>query len=168
MRFLVTDIDRVLLLQTLYVHASPKGYGELIFSFKENEGLNPTDFPKEECLEILKKERADENAYLIDYHNGKPMKVKFHVRKDGELFIDSTAYDMRHGRFRFLEAMLLVFHPDEILIIQKGYPRHILLKYFEMQRPWQEVKPYIHRLKTAIKQENHRGSYWTLGRLPQE
>jgi len=37
------------------------------------------------------------------------------------VFANSFPYDVAHGKFRFFEALLNVFDPEEILITKKEY-----------------------------------------------
>ena len=88
MKFNVTRLDKVLLIQTLYLHAEPKGYGqhqyhELLRQGKAVEGLS-----REECDSILSGAEKD-LGYLVDYYNGKPLKLGFKKMQDGRVLVDS-------------------------------------------------------------------------------
>lgn len=120
MEFNITHLDKVLLLQTLYVHADPKGYGEKQYRDLLKQGKIVEGLPEEECRKILS-QKYPASGYLVDYHNGKPLKLDWRWKEGGQVFANSIAYDVAHGRFRFFEALLNVFDPEEILITKREY-----------------------------------------------
>lgn len=125
MEFDITDLDKVLLIKTLYAHAVPNGMGKAEYFVRQVRGENIIGLSDEECEEILSKDDPDALEQLIDYHKGKPIKLSFDHRSNGKIFACSDGYDSRNGRYRFLEALLNVFDLDEIIFIKKGYPRHL-------------------------------------------
>ena len=125
MVFNVTRLDKIRLLQTLYIHADPKGYGNMEYAFNDLIGKNVIGLTDEECKNILHLDSPDLNGFIVDYHNGKPMKVDFEHQLNGDILVSSIAYDLSNGRYRFLEALLYVFNLDEIVITAKEYPTHL-------------------------------------------
>lgn len=119
MEFDITHLDKVLLIQTLYFHANPKGYGEREYDEMLQKGKAVEGLSKNECESILRGYNA--KGYLVDYYNGKPLKLHWRKTRNGKLLMLSLPYDSIHGRFRFLEALLNVFGPEEIIITQIKY-----------------------------------------------
>ncbi len=125
MVFNVTKLDKIRLLQTLYIHADPKGYGKNEYAFNDVIGKNVLGLTNEECRELLKADSPDLSSYLVDYHNGKPIKLDFEHKPNGDLWVSSVAYDMSNGRHSFLEALLCVFDLDEIVMTTIDYPSQL-------------------------------------------
>jgi len=130
--FNITHLDKVLLLQTLYVHADPKGYGEKQYRELLKQGKIVEGLPEEECRKILS-QKYPASGYLVDYYNGKPLKLDWRRKEGGQIFAISIAYDAAHGRFRFFEALLNVFDPEEILITKKEYDPAFDKLYFKKE-----------------------------------
>ncbi len=121
MKFNVTNLDKVLLLQTLYVHADPKGYGVGRYNDLQQQGKIVEGLSRKECEVILNRRQGEGTGYLVDYYNGKPIKLYIEDMPADQLWINSIPYDLAHGRFRFLEALLNTFDPEEIIITKKEY-----------------------------------------------
>ena len=66
MIFNVTKLDKIKLIQTLYIHADPKGYGKREYAFKDVIGENVLGLTDEECRDILKMDSPDLSGYLVD------------------------------------------------------------------------------------------------------
>lgn len=113
MEFDITHLDKILVLQTLYLHADPVGRGIDTYEYMLEQGKIVEGLPKEECEKLLKKKG------LIDYHNGKPLKLLFSHRKNGQVILSSHPYDIYHGQYRFFEALLAIFDLEEITIQNK-------------------------------------------------
>ncbi len=122
MEFNITQLDKILLLQSLYIHADPKGYGEYQYQELLKKGKTVEGLASDECIAILKGGHKDV-GYLADYYNGKPLKLDWKTTPGGQILANSMAYDIAHGKFRFLEALLNVFDMDEIVITRKEYLR---------------------------------------------
>ena len=162
MTFNITKLDKVILLQALYIHADPKGHGILQYNQKDAIGKNVIGLSDEECKNILSKAKSDFSGYLVDYHNGKPIKLDFDVQENGDIWVSSNAYDISHGRFRFLEALLSVFDLEEIIITDKDYP-HGLDELLDTNTKREDCETQV--LKNIIEQTiEHFGNitYWTL------
>lgn len=125
MVFNVSKLDKIRLLQTLYIHADPKGYGNMEYAFNDVIGKNVVGLTDEECASLLKMDTPELNGYLVDYHNGKPIKLYFEQGTNGNVLVSSNAYDVSNGRYRFLEALLYVFNLDEVVMTDKEYPPHL-------------------------------------------
>ena len=125
MVFNVTKLDKIRLIQTLYIHADPKGYGKVEYAFNDVIGKNVLGLTEEECMDMLNMDSLDLNGYLVDYYNGKPIKLDFERKPNGDVWVSSIGYDVSNGRYRFLEALLYVFNLDEIVITGKDYPQHL-------------------------------------------
>ena len=54
MIFNVTKLDKIRLLQTLYIHADPKGYGKVEYNFLDVVGEYVIGLTDEECRELLR------------------------------------------------------------------------------------------------------------------
>ena len=164
MEFNITKLDKVVLLQTLYAHASPLGLGKAEFLARDLRNELVSGMSIDECKLILELSKTDlPAARILDYHNGKTIKLVFFPKRNGEIVTDSTSYDERNGKFRFLEALLNVFDLDEILIIQKGYELH-RREYIDAKAPKRDsdqLNSFKVMLKNTVKQKDGRGSYWT-------
>lgn len=162
MVFNVTNLDKVLLLQTLYAHASPKGLGRIEYSVRAKKGENVVGLTDEECEMILSTEEPDATAILVDYYKGKPIKLDFQHEPNGTILVDSNGYDLSNGRFRFLEALLNVFDVDEIEITKKEYPVHLDDMLDEHTTiPIEEIVLLKNILKHTIKHTDN-GTYWKI------
>jgi len=160
MEFDVTNLDKVLLIKTLYVHADPKGRGIDEYNFLKDRGLNVIGLTDYECNEILNTYHP--GTILIDYLKGKPIKLSFSRQSNGQIFVSSTGYDCRNGRYRFLEALLNVFDLDEILIIKKGYSQHLNRMIDDYtHRPIEETM-ILQNIVKHTKKHTDNGSYWTI------
>lgn len=160
MKFNIARLDKVLLIQTLYCHASPKGYGEHDYAALLRAGEPVEGMSTETCKQILKQGAKLRTGYLVDYYNGKPLKIEWNKETRHRTMMSSVPYDLIHGRYRFLEALLNVFDPEEICITDKSYSAVHDRYFMEQERRWMELE--MDRLLAATVQEEHarRGSYW--------
>ena len=161
MVFNVSKLDKIRLIQTLYIHADPKGYGNMEYSFREVIGENVLGLTDEECRDILSADTPELNGYLVDYYNGKPIKLDFEHKPNGDVCVSSSGYDVSNGRYRFLEALLYVFNLDEIVITKKDYPHQLdELLDEHTTRAIEETLILENILKHTI-QHSDNGIYWT-------
>lgn len=163
MEFIITDLDKVLLIQALYAHADAHGIGRAEYAVKDFKGLLVSGIPIQECKELL--EIADANGHsekVVDYHNGKPVKLGFHFRRNGGIITSSSAYDERNGKYRFLEALLNVFNLDEIMITKKGYNEFLTdsFKKKGTKQPEAKMIEFAYMLKNTVKVKDGHGTYW--------
>jgi len=162
MEFDVTNLDKVFLIQTLYAHAEPAGLGKAEYSVRDKRGENIVGLTTEECEEILKRDTPDLTTSLIDYCKGKPIKLSFDHRPTGKIFVSSSGYDSRNGRYRFLEALLNVFDLSEIIIIKKGYPQHLNEMIEDCtNRPIEEIIELKNVIQNTVKYSDN-GVYWKI------
>ena len=160
MVFNITKLDKVQLIQALYVHSETVGMGKSEYDFRDAMGQNVIGLTEEECNDILSRDVPGSNGYLLDYHNGKPMKLHFAHKKNGDIWVCSDSYDSRSGRYRFLEALLSVFSVDEIVIVKKGYPQHLTEMIANCtKREKEETSLLKNMLSQTIKEQNG-GSQW--------
>jgi len=167
MEFDITELKKSLLIQALFAHAAPLGLGKAEYNVRKKWGENVIGLTDEECDILLHEFNTSfsfsENYHILDYYKGKPMKLNFYRNKNGRVIVDSGSYDVRNGKYRFLEAMLNTFSMDEILIIKKGYrpfvmsdlPNHLI-------RPKEQEAIFKKLLKNTIQKENRFGKYWAL------
>jgi len=162
MKFITNNIDKIQLIQAIYIHANPKGFGEVEYKLKEQLEQNVVGLTVEQCQKILDSKKSG-SGYLIDYLNGKPLKLEFYERGNGQVLVSSSAYDLRNGKFRFFEAMLNTFSLDEILIAQKSYSSDILSMINEhSKRPKSQNKIFENILKNTIRNKDDFGTYWKI------
>jgi hypothetical protein len=162
MVFNVTKLDKIRLLQTLYIHADPKGYGNMEYAFNDVIGKNVEGLTEEECASLLKMDTPELNGYLVDYYNGKPIKFDFEHRPNGDVWVSSIAYDISNGRYRFLEALLYVFNLDEIIITNMDYPPQLdALLDDHTKRAFEETLLIENILEQTILYSDN-GMYWKL------
>lgn len=163
MEFIITDLDKVLLIQTLYAHADTHGLGKAEYTVKDFKGLLVAGIPIHKCKELL--QIANENEYterVVDYYNGKPIKLGFHFKRNGEIITNCNAYDERNGKYRFLEALLNIFNLDEIMITKKGYDEYLNKKFKTegTMQPEAKIGEFVSLLNNMIKVKDSRGTYW--------
>lgn len=128
MQFDITQLDKKLVVQTLFAHAAPLGYGKMEYTSRKNKGDNVDGLTDQECDLILSDFETKPSGVikLLDYHKGKPMKLFFEKKRNGRILVSTNGYDSRNGKYRFFEAMLNIFTLDEILITKKGYAQFAL------------------------------------------
>lgn len=166
MEFDITNIDKRLLVQTLFAHSAPIGLGEAEYKVRKDRGENVDGLTDEECnfmlYEFNNSHSLSESYKIADYHNGKPMKLNFYRNKNGRVIVDSGSYDARNGKYRFLEAMLNIFSMDEIQITKKGYRHYIMTDLPDyLVRPKAQDEMFKELIKNTIQKENQFGKYWT-------
>jgi len=127
MEFDITNLDKKLLIQTLFAHAAPLSLGKEEYKKGKQRGENVDGLTDEECEMMLNEfnHLVVGGIKILDYHKGKPIKLVFYKNKNGRILSDSCSYDARNGMFRFFEAMLNIFSLDEILITKKGYKSYV-------------------------------------------
>lgn len=165
MEFDITHLDKKLVIQTLFVHAAPLGFGKFEYTHRKKLGDNVDGLSADECEFILYQfnELDKGNIRLLDYHKGKPMKLNFDKRSNGRILVDTNGYDTRNGKYRFLEAFLNIFAFDEIFITKKGYRQHSLSDLQEhLIRPKEQEKLFNSIIKQTIAKENNYGKYWAI------
>ncbi|WP_153799541.1 hypothetical protein [Foetidibacter luteolus] len=152
MEFNITLLDKTLLLQTLFVHAADT----LAEADAEvNSGLSDA-----ECKRILKGRYYDDNGCLLDDYEGRTMKIYWTKTPDGRMFADALPYDSVHGRFRFLEALLNVFDPSEIIITSKDY--HAVNPATVNPMSAEKHDQMLHLIESAIMYADVKGTYWKI------
>ncbi len=162
MVFNITKLDKVLLIKTLYNHSSPKGLGQAEHSVRSARGENVIGLTDKECESILSLDNRNGTVGLMDYHNGKPIKLNFEHQRNGNILVDSNGYDSANGRYRFLEALLSVFDFDEIIITKKGYPTYLNETINENTSiPIEEVALLKNIIKHTIRYTD-KGIYWKI------
>lgn len=167
MEFDITDIDKKLLLQCLFAHSEPIGFGKVEHSVRKSWGENVDGLTLEDCEELLEEFNSSTSLStvydIVDYHKGKPMKVNFYRNKNNRISVDSESYDVRNGKYRFLEAMLNTFSFDEIKITKKGYRQMVFNNLPQnLIREKTQEKMFKNLIKDTIRQENSFGKLWVL------
>lgn len=145
MEFDITEIDKKLLIRTLFAHSAPVGLGQAEYIVRKSHGEVVDGISDEECEYLLNEfNHSSERPAgfgILDYHKGKPMKLIFFRKQNGRVIVSSDSYDARNGRFRFLEAMLNIFHLDEIKITKKGYRQFVMTNLpSDLVRPKEQKK----------------------------
>lgn len=108
MKFDITNIDKVKLLQALYKNADPNiGVGLAEYAVKLSEGEDVSNLSAIECkIALLEFKKGGIGGYRIfDYYNGKPLKVVFDRYASGRIVISSNSYDERNGKYRFFGSI---------------------------------------------------------------
>jgi len=161
MNFDITQVDRLLLLQTLFAHAGPLGRGELEYEHRKRAGELVEVMDREECATILAD--LEGGSGYLDYHKGKPMKLSFEPRTNGRVLVWSDAYDARNGKYRFFEAMLNVFSIDEIRITSKGYRPYIMSDLPQhLVRSKSDELVFRDLIRNLRQEEYELGKYWVI------
>lgn len=161
MQINITNLDKILLLQTLYVHADPKGYGIKQYQRGLEKGQPVEGLSVKEC-EILLSGSEQSSGYLVDYYNGKPIKLSWENTFAGQQLVHTLPYDAAHGRYRFFEALLNVFDPEEILITDREYDS-IQFKIF-LENHENRIIEYklISILQNSIYYTDKKDGYWKI------
>lgn len=164
MEFDITKLDKRLLIQSLFAHSSPLRMGKTEYDFRKKMGDNVYGIPDEECDLILEAFNDSEigGFRVYDYHKGKPMKLVFYKNRNGRILVDSSSYDARNGKYRFLESMLNIFSLDEIYLTKKGYPHFVMDELPEhLVRSTKDEEVFKTLIKNTIPQRNEFGKYWS-------
>ncbi|CAM1345109.1 hypothetical protein [Tenacibaculum amylolyticum] len=164
MEFDVTNLDRKILLRALFAYSSPKGLGNIEYTFRESQNENVEGLSDIECEEILYELEKMKSGTIrvLDYHKGKPMKLDFKKKDNGQIKISTTAYDQRNGKYRFFEAILDTFLEEEIIITKKGYGGITSFPKIELSRSKEQVKLLKSILSNSVLSENKNGRYWKI------
>jgi hypothetical protein len=166
MEFDITQIDKKLLLQTLFDHSAPIGLGQAHYDHLKKLGDNVDGLSHTECDYILHEFNTSTEARgfeILDYHKGKPVKLTFFRNKRGRILVDSDRYDLRNGKYRFFEAMLNFFALDEILITKKGFGHYALSGLPEhLIRPKEQEMIFKNLIDNTIAKENQYGKFWAI------
>lgn len=158
----ITNLDKILLLQTLYFHADPKGYGIKQYRQGLQKGRIVEGLPAKECEGIFNRNGQHDNGYLVDYFNGKPLKFGWTTTTSGQQLSHTLPYDAAHGRYRFFEALLNVFDPEEILITDKEYDSIQDKLFLEIQDKRIIEYKLANILQNAICFTDEKGVYWKI------
>ncbi len=161
MKFDITNIDKVKLLQALYDYANPAECGKSEYLSRKSNGENPSELTNYDCNLALKNFNEDKYTpglfHIFDYYNGKPLKVDFCRLQTGRVIVSSASYDKRNGNYRFLSAMLNNFSTEDIIILDKALHTDIKNdndKYFKAI------------LETTVRVRSEFGYYWKIQSLP--
>jgi len=165
MEFDITHLDKKLLIQTLYANSAPLRLGQAEYDQRKKWGENVCGLTDNECETFLYEFNHFDSGGLriLDYHNGKPMKLVFYKTIYGRVLVDSGSYDARNGKYRFFEAMLNIFSLDEIFITKKGYKRFVMTDLPEhLIRPKEQETIFQNLIKNTKQKENIFGKYWVI------
>lgn len=165
MEFDITDIDKKLLIRTLFAHSAPLGLGKAEYDVRKSRGQVVDGIGDEECGYLLSEYNSSYERpagfSILDYHKGKPMKLNFFRKTNGKVVVDSDSYDARNGKYRFLEAMLNTFLIDEIKITKKGYRQFTMVDLpSHLERPKEQNKMFKDLLKNTEQKKNEYGKFW--------
>lgn len=165
MEFDITNIDKINLIQALYIYSNPIHLGKIEFKIRNLLDENVEGLSQEECEIILHNFNNLKTGCLkiLDYHNGKPMKLVFNKKINGRILVESSNYDARNGKYRFFEALLNTFLIDEIHITKKGYNNYVLKDLPKnLIRTFSDELMFKKILKFTIKTKNEFGNIWLI------
>ncbi len=165
MVFDVTNLDLKTLLKAVFVYSEPVGLGIAEYKTRKLSKENVDGLRDDECDEILFELNNMDSKYirLLDYYKGKPMKLDFVKKSNGQLLVDSGSYDARNGKYRFFEAMLDTFLEDEIWIVKKGYGQYTFASHPEhLIRPKSDLKMFKSVINNLIDRNGENGKYWII------
>lgn len=158
----ITHLDKTLLIQALFAFANPAGLGKAEFLFRKIKGDNVDGLTEAECELILSQVENIEYTHvqLIDYLKGKPIKLNFYRKKNGRILVETSSYDSRNGKYRFLEALLNFFPLDEIYITRKTFEPYTFTNIPEhLLRSKEQLSLFKTLLNNTIQKENNLGKY---------
>lgn len=167
MKFDITTLNKVTLLQCLYAFSEPIALGQIEYQVKKEAGENVEGLTEEECESYLsdfyKLYNTKKNHEILDYCNGKPQKVIFEIKKGDRIILDTSGYDERNGLYRSFEALLNTFLFEEIKIINKGYTSEsIQIERETKNRPKEELATFKTIIKDLIYKSDNKGKYWAI------
>lgn len=167
MKFDITALNKVTLLQCLYAFSEPIALGHIEYQTKKEAGENVEGLTQEECESYLsdfyKLYKTKKNHEILDYCNGKPQKIIFEVKKENRIILDTSGYDERNGLFRSFEALLNAFLFEEIKIVNKGYtPESIQIERQTKNRPKEEQAVFKSIIKDLVHKSDSKGKYWAI------
>ncbi len=164
MVFDITNLDKELLIRSLFVYAEPLGLGKneyySRFIYENANILNDKEYERI----LWEFDNLDYgNSRLLDYYKGKPMKLDLTKKKNGRILASTEGYDIRNGKYRFFEVLLNMFLMEDIFITRKGYSPYIFNNPPEnIRRNKEEENTYKNILNNVIQKENEYGKYWVI------
>ncbi|SHK69019.1 hypothetical protein [Epilithonimonas mollis] len=123
MRFDISKLDLKLLLRALILNSEPNGIGIAEYLIKKDRNLlvdSITDKEFEFYTYDLRNAKEG-NFRILDYYYGKPIKFDIRKKANGQILVDSSAFDSRIGKYKFLEILISYFQTKDFTIIKKGY-----------------------------------------------
>ncbi|RLJ98803.1 hypothetical protein [Tenacibaculum discolor] len=142
----VTNVDKKLLIRSIYDMASPKGVGVVEYEVKKRRGELVHDISEYDCeimleafQKITKEQHTEEVSWLeedenpeecgifvtnIDYVNGIPLKLNLYIPyiDFSKVYVYSDSYDIRNGLYLFLETLIKYFPLEDFNVVNKDYP----------------------------------------------
>jgi hypothetical protein len=164
MEFDITHIDRKILVRALLVYAEPVGYGAFEYENRKAKKQNIDGLTDKECEDILFDYENMEIGHkrVLDYYRGKPLKIDFYKKENGQMFANSNAYDERNGKYRFFEALLDFIIIDEIKILRKNYGENDIIGQPEhIYRPNEIIKELKKIIDNCEVHQDEFGKYWS-------
>ena len=165
MEFDITNLDKKLVIQTLFINSAPLNFGQAEYDQRKKWRENVDGLTHEESETLLFEFKHIDSGVLriLDYHKGKPMKLVFYKKNNGRVLVDTGSYDARNGKYRFFEAMLNIFSLDEIFITKKGYKQFVMTDLPDhLIRPKEQEAIFKDLIKHTIQKENEFGKYWAI------
>ena len=164
MKFDITNIDKVKLLQTLYAYADPTvGIGGAEYITRKANGENVEVLTKDDCNiamhDFCSNPKKSGCYQIFDYYNGKPLKIVFDRLPSGRVVISANSYDERNGKYRFLEAMISTFASEDIMIIDKTTPTYVDDNDNSTK---ERINHFKTLLKSSVRDRNQYGYYWRI------
>lgn len=153
MKFDIFRLDSAKVLQAIFKFAFVRRMG--VVGDKAN-GRRP-ELSYEEAKALINantKIIGDREIVSIDYVHGRPIKFTFDTSKN---VVDSYPYDVRHGRYRFLYALLCEFGSNAVIIRRKNYPKdHVKPEELDSEAMIQEYKDYSQGIHYSEMKKNFR------------
>jgi len=169
MEFDITNIDKKLLVKTLIAHSNTIGLGKEEYKFRKSFGEIVDGINDIECDYILSEynnsKKGRSHFEILDYYKGKPIKLNFYRNSKGKVLVNTDSYDVRNGKYRFLESMLNTFFLDEIKIIKKGYRQFLMTDLPEsLKRNKEQNKLFRELLKNTDLKKDNSGNFWAFNK----
>lgn len=121
MKFNIAPLDKAKLIQVLYAYASPKTVIKNEYSSFVNSGEPVKTLTLEECKAVILKNKSKKSGWGVNAIHGKPLKIKAKRISDSLVVMESAPYDLMYGRYRLLQALIAMFHPRDIYILDIHY-----------------------------------------------
>lgn len=165
MKFDVTNLNLRDVLRALVANAQPKGYGEKIYADCLDKGENVESVSDEEMDEFFSEyvSMANGSCRVVDYYKGMPIKLDLTKEGDGQITANSIGYDISHGEFEFLKAILPYFVLDEIIIIDRS--EHAMADPANRNSGIDQVRLLKSFVEAARRVPYEFGYYWKLDPL---
>lgn len=162
MRFDITKLDLKLLLRALILNSEPKGIGITEYIVKKDKNLLVDSISDEEYeFHIYDLKKAKEGSFrILDYYHGKPIKFDVQKKINGQLLVDTSAFDSRVGKYKFFEILIGYFDAKDFKVIKKGYSSNCFPETDSERKMEINFLKKVHN--NLVEKRDQHGRYWLI------